>query len=166
MWRTSFSSLVNATTSFLYTFRNACKRLLNLSTLLSQCTGTSGPVWTMCIVDFKARAPEVFKDTTGIKGITEGKRMPSWIASYAWKSRSPSILEKNFWIERRNKSVPSPSGTYRQTSSTASFNTSCTRLVPFGAFIAYFVTYCTTAHKFKQGRQSTLPKFASRICSS
>jgi hypothetical protein len=49
----------------------------------------------MCIVDFKARAPEVFKDTTGIKGITEGKRMPSWIASYAWKCHESNACREH-----------------------------------------------------------------------
>ena len=35
-----------------------------------------------------------------------------------------------------------------------------------GAFVAYLVTYSTTAHKFKQTLQSMLPEFAMSRCAS
>ena len=38
--------------------------------------------------------------------------------------------------------------------------------VPFGAFVAYFVTYSQTAHKFIHGRQSIFPRLSRRTWTS
>ena len=69
-------------------------------------------------------------------------------------------------LKHFNKSMPSFSGVYLPTSSTTALKSSPTLRQLFGAFVAYLVTYSTTAHKFKHGLQSTLPMFARSTCSS
>ena len=108
----------------------------------------------------------VFSDTTSIKEKTSGKRRPRWTASKMPKSRSPRVFAKTFCKDLRSMSTPSLSGSYLQTSSTAAARTSPRRLEPFGALVAYFVTYSHTAQRFMHGRQSMLPRLSSSSCAS
>ena len=61
-------------------------------------------------------------------------------------------------------STPALSGSNLTTSSTAALNMPPKPFVPLGAFVAYFVMYSHTDHKFIQGRQSMFPRLSRSTC--